>query len=379
MNQVPDLSPSPPELPHRIVSEHVRRASGRTTTVVLILIIVFLYGIRPILLPFVLAGAAAYACTPVVNWLTARTRLPRTLWAVAVFCVLTGILALLAELALPTLIGQLVSFVSDTQRIIEGGLKGLIGDRTVVLLGEPTNASQLAKQLVEGVRGWASQTTEFVTLATYSFAAIFGTFLTLVILFYFLTGGPALARGTIRLIPPQQRALIVHIASRVDPVLKRYIIGVALVVVYAACAAYIGLGVILGIKHAVFLAILTGLLEMIPVIGPLAAAVIAGAVALQAATSIWSIIGYVIYAAALRLSIDQLFGPIVLGRAARMHPVLVIFCFLSGGLLLGIAGVLIAVPIALSIRIVLATLYDEPLSYEEPVGGDPRTGGTLPS
>jgi hypothetical protein len=48
-------------------------------------------------------------------------------------------------------------------------------------------------------------------------------------------------------------------------------------------------------------------------------------------------------------------------------------------LLLGIAGVLIAVPIALSIRIVLATLYDEPLSYEEPVGGDPRTGGTLPS
>jgi predicted PurR-regulated permease PerM len=110
---------------------------------------------------------------------------------------------------------------------------------------------------------------------------------------------------------------------------------------------------------------------MIPVIGPLMAAVIAGVVALQAATSIWNIIAYVIYAAALRLSIDQLFGPVVLGQVARMHPVLVIFCFLSGGvLLLGVAGVLIAVPVALTIRIVLATLYDEPLPYERRAGSD---------
>ena len=377
MNEVPDLSPSPPQLPHSVLSEHVRRASGRTTTVVLILIIVFLYGIRPILLPFVLAGAAAYACTPVVNWLTARTRLPRVLWAIAVFCVLSGILALIARLALPALIAQLVAFVSDTQRIVEDAIRGVIGDGTVVLFGEPMNASQLAKRSVDELRGWASQTTEVVTLATYGFASVFGTFLTLIILFYFLTGGPQLARGAIRLIPPQQRELIAHIASRIDPVLKRYIIGVVLVVAYAAVAAYIGLGLILGLKHAVFLAILTGLLEMIPVIGPFAAAVIAGAVALQAATSVWNIIGYIIYAAALRLSIDQLFGPIVLGHAARIHPVLVIFCFLSGGLLLGVPGVLIAVPVALSIRIVLATLYDEPLPYERPVGADPRTSASL--
>jgi len=371
MNELPDAGQPAPEMPHRELSEHVRRASGRATTVVLVVIVLFLYGIRHVLLPFVLAGAAAYACTPVVNWLTARTRLPRLVWAVAVFCLLAGTLALLAELGLPALFVELANFATDTERIIEDAIRGVIGERTVVLLGEPMNASQLANQAVEGVRGWAAQTTEIVTLAVYSFGFVFGTFLTLVILFYFLTGGPQLARGTIRLIPPQQRALIAHIGSKIDPVLKRYIIGVVLVVIYAGVAAYVGLGLILGLKHAVFLAILTGLLEMIPVIGPLMAAVIAGVVALQAATGVWNIIGYVIYAAALRLSIDQLFGPIVLGRAARMHPVLVIFCFLSGGLLFGVAGVLIAVPVALTIRIVLATLYDEPLPYERPAGSDP--------
>jgi predicted PurR-regulated permease PerM len=371
MNELPDAGQSPPEMPHRELSEHVRRASGRATTVVLVVIVLFLYGIRHVLLPFVLAGAAAYACTPVVNWLTVRTRLPRLLWAVAVFCLLAATLALLAELGLPALFAELANFATDTERIIEDAIRGAIGERTVTLLGQPMNASQLANQAVQGVRGWAAQTTEVVTLAAYSFAFVFGTFLTLVILFYFLTGGPQLARGTIRLIPPQQRALIAHIGAKIDPVLKRYIIGVVLVVIYAAVAAYIGLGLILGLKHAVFLAILTGLLEMIPVIGPLMAALIAGVVALQAATGAWNIIGYVIYAAALRLSIDQLFGPIVLGHAARMHPVLVIFCFLSGGLLFGVAGVLIAVPVALTIRIVLATLYDEPLAYERPAGSDP--------
>ena len=51
-----------------------------------------------------------------------------------------------------------------------------------------------------------------------------------------------------------------RIWTRLDPVLLRYFIGVLAVVVYATVAAYIGLGVILGINHAVFLALLTGIL-----------------------------------------------------------------------------------------------------------------------
>jgi len=72
-----------------------------------------------------------------------------------------------------------------------------------------------------------------------------------------------------------------------------------------------------------------------------------------------AILAYAIYATALRLSIDQLFGPIVLGSAARLHPVLIIFCFLSGGVLFGIAGVIMSVPIALAVKTTLATLYDD--------------------
>jgi predicted PurR-regulated permease PerM len=116
----------------------------------------------------------------------------------------------------------------------------------------------------------------------------------------------------------------------------------------------------LGLHHAVVLALVTGFLEVIPLVGPAAAAVIAGLVAVQEAKSTAGIIGYVIYAIALRISIDQFFGPIVLGRAGRIPPVLVIFCFLAGGLLFGVVGVVMAVPVALSIRTTLRVLYDQP-------------------
>jgi predicted PurR-regulated permease PerM len=169
------------------------------------------------------------------------------------------------------------------------------------------------------------------------------------------------AHGLFWIVPPHRRPLVARIWQRLDPVLIRYFIGVLAVVFYAAVAAYIGLGVILGIEHAVFLALLTGIVEIVPVIGPTAAAVIAGLISLRTATGILNIFEYAVYATVLRLSIDQIVGPIVLGRAAHVHPVLIIFCFLAGGIVLGIPGVILAVPVALVVKSTLATLYgDEP-------------------
>jgi predicted PurR-regulated permease PerM len=131
------------------------------------------------------------------------------------------------------------------------------------------------------------------------------------------------------------------------------------VVAYATVAAYIGLGVILGIKQAVFLALLTGILEIVPFVGPTSAAVIAGLASLRTASGIINIVEYAAYATLLRLSIDQIVGPVVLGRAARVHPVLIIFCFLAGGIVLGIPGIILAVPIALLVKSALATIYGD--------------------
>jgi predicted PurR-regulated permease PerM len=181
------------------------------------------------------------------------------------------------------------------------------------------------------------------------------------LLAYFLADGRRILRGLLWLFPPTWRPRTARIMLDLHPILLRYFIGIAVVIVYASFAAYLGLALFLGLRHAAFLAALTGVLEVLPVVGPALAAIVAGLVALQEAKGIWGVIDYVIYASALRLSIDQLVGPIVLGRAARINPPLVIFCFLAGGVLFGIVGVILAVPTALTIKVALSVMYREPL------------------
>jgi predicted PurR-regulated permease PerM len=340
--------------------EHVERMSTWMAILLVILVALLVNQLQWVLLPFVISGLIAYICTPAIDRIAARTRMPRGVYAVAIFIVLLLFASLFGLLGLPAMINGLTGIVTDFQGIVSSAARSAIGDAKVTLLGEPMNAEQLAGAVVAGVRDWLGNAGRLAALGTASFAVMFGMILTLVLLFYFLFSGPAVARGLLTLVPPGQRPLVRHVATQVDPVLRRYFIGVIIVVAYASTAAYVGLGLVLGIPHAVFLALLTGVLEMLPVIGPASAAVIAGLVAMRYATGLGPIIAYAIYATALRLSIDQLFGPIVLGSAARVHPVAIIFCFLAGGALFGIVGIILAVPAALLVRTTLAILYDEP-------------------
>ena len=340
--------------------EHVERMSTSMTILFVILVALIVNQLQWVLLPFVISGLIAYICTPAIEWLAARTRLPRSLYAVATFLALVLFASLLGMLGVPSLVNGLRAIATDLQGIVTGAFRSAIGNAKVTLLGEAMNAEQIAEAVVTNVRSWLADAGRIATLGTTAFATMIGGILTLVLLFYFLLSGPTIARGLIALVPSGQRPLVRHIAVQSDPVVRRYFIGVIAVVVYSSTAAYLGLGIVLGIPHAVLLALMTGLLEMIPMAGPYAAAVIAGLVAVRYATGIEPIIAYAIYATVLRLSIDQLFGPIVLGTAARLHPVVVIFCLLAGGALFGIVGVILAVPVALVLRTTLAILYDEP-------------------
>jgi predicted PurR-regulated permease PerM len=331
------------------------------TILILIALGAVLHTIRWMLLPFVVSGVVAYLCTPVVEKLAARTRSPRALIATGVFFILLAFALSLGLLGLPPLVRQLMRLVTDLQGTLENLTRSIIGNQTINMFGEPMNAAQLAQSAAAGVRGWISSG-QVVTLGTIASAGLFGMILTLVLLFYFLLSGPAIARGIFWLVPVNQRKPVQAVWTRLDPLLRRYFIGVILILAYASVAAYLGLGLVLGIKHAVFLAVMTGALEFIPVIGPAASAAIAGLVALRYATGIGSILGYAAYAAALRLSIDQLVAPIVLGAAARLRPPVIIFCFLAGAVLFGAAGVILAVPAALTIKVTLATLRGEPLA-----------------
>lgn len=322
-------------------------------------LVIFLYFIRLILLPFVIPAILAYICTPILDWLAKRTHWPRLLFAVIFFLVILGIVAAFAAFAAAHIAAQAASLGTDLQGMLQRFVGQAIGNHAVQFLGYSVDAHQIVQSLLDRLRDWIGQTDQLSLIAGYSLAGLMGTFLAVVLLFYFLTSGKRIAGGLLWIAPPHRRSLVRRIWARLDPVLTDYFIGMIVVVIYATIASYVGLSLVLGIHHAVLLALLTGVLETVPVIGPTAAAIIAGLVSLQTATGFMSILDYALYATALRLSIDQLIGPIVLGTAAHVHPVLIIFCFLAGGIVFGVPGIILAVPVALLIKSTLATLYGD--------------------
>lgn len=352
----------PVNAPDKAAGYAPRRVEGLVTLPTLVTLIVAAALVRElqwILLPFVIAAVIAYIVTPGIDWLARRTRKPRALFASAAFLLVVIGLGGAGFWGAPALIKEFVHVIGDLQHIITVLLNGIAHKKQITWLGHQSTTDQIAKSAIDSLRGWIGTPGRMALLGGVAFGSVFGVLLTLTLLLYFLLGGGALLRRLLFIVPPPQRPLVREIGIRADPLLRRYFIGVVAVVAYASAAAYIGLGIALRLPHAGFLALLTGFLEVVPVVGPAASAVVAGLVAVHSAKGVGAILAYAVYAAALRLSIDQLFGPLILGASARLHPALIIFCFLVGGALFGIIGVIMAVPVALILKIALTVVYKD--------------------
>lgn len=350
----------PPAEPAQAGEKPIKHISTNATIAVFVIIVLVLYFVRLILLPFVIAGIIAYVCTPLVDILARRLRLPRALAAFGVGLALAAVAGFIGYLAWPLFMHELGRGAREL-----GDLRGLvhrwIGGNSVSLFGKTMSDAEIAGAVSGAAQSWLNHLGGLPGLFAIGFAGVFAWLLAWALLFYFLIGGEEIARGILWLFPPLDRHLVERIWHELDPILRRYFIGLAIVVVYASSMAYIGLGLVLRTPHAPVLAPLTGVLELVPIAGPLGSAVIAGIFTIHGANGPGVILGYIVYATLLRLSIDQLIGPIVLGRAARIQPSVVIFCFLAGAILFGVPGVILAVPVALTIKVSVSVLYDEPL------------------
>ena len=323
------------------------------------IVLVFLFFVRHILLPFVLAAALAFVLTPLVDLAQRRSRLPRWVAAVVVYAGAVSALGLLGYFVGGPLVRDAADFVQTFPQMLRNVI-GAFSGMAEEAVGHPIDSHAATLFILDELRAFAGSGT-LVSLASNAIAAAFGAVLLLVLLLYFLVSGKTVAAGVLWLVPPEYRPEVGAVVDKVLPLLWRYFVGLVVVVTYTTTAAWIGLGLVYHLPRAPLLAVTIGLLELVPLIGPPASIAI---VALNAAqqTGPFAILGLIVFALALRISIDQLVGPLVLGQVARLHPVVIIFSFLSGAVLFGVIGLLLAVPIAASIKIILTTYYAEPIA-----------------
>jgi predicted PurR-regulated permease PerM len=337
-------------------------AGGWAISAVLAVLAFLLYEVRIALVPFVFAVAIAFVTDPAIKAVQRRLGSPRWPVATALFLLILVVLGSAAYWLGTTVVNDLAQVVVRAPEIARHFLAETIGSKGIILFG----ATYTPENIVSALGEWLK---EAVALSAVKGAAglagafLFGTVLTVVLMPYFMISAPRLAAGVVWLLPPERRPSVEELLPKIIPVLRRYLIGLCVVVFYTASVAWIGFGLVFHLPHAGLLAIAVGVLELAAVIGPVASATLVGLVAVQQ-DGIWAAALLFGFAIALRLSIDNAVGPLVLGEAARLHPVVIIISFVCGAILFGVVGLLLAVPVVVCVKTTLEHYYAEPIASE---------------
>ena len=325
-------------------------------TVILVLAFVF-YLLRYVILPFGMAAALAFLAAPLLRWLK------RESWrhwqaALAVYLAYLGLFALVGIGIYWYVYPEFLSLARNFPNLLQHLLRALFQSDSVHLMGATISAQQLTQRATAEISKLAQNPANLMAAGIVGISGLIGFFVTLALLGYFLFQGPQLANGLIWLMPPRHRRRTRILAAEVEPVVYNYVRGVIVVVLYAMIVTGIVTGVVLHLPQPILLAIVVGLLESIPMVGPALALILLGLVVAERATP-GLLFAFGAFAAGLRLSIDNLLAPLVLGRYVMLPPPVIIFAFLAGGVLFGFVGVLLAIPTAAAVKVVLADLYGD--------------------
>jgi predicted PurR-regulated permease PerM len=339
----------------------------RVVVALLIVGLVFvIYRAGDIVRPFLWAAILAYILLPVVRAFEHRLTNHRGVAAgivfIAVLLVLAGGVRFLAPLAVEqaqTFQRALPTLIANAQNTLAETLDQIGAEDLVPIVFGPISTAPL-----EVSRNVATLALPFIV----GFSHFLLEFLVfLIATFFFLRDWPRVINWSQRLVPPASRHELLPLGAQVSILLSRYVRGQLLLVAIMSTATTIGLTVF-GVPFSLLLGLLTGVLEVIPIIGPITAGAIACLVALGNPNPFgWSQLAYVgaiaIMYTVLRHAEDYFVIPLVIGRIVRLHPALVIFSLLAGGAVFGLIGVVLAVPVAATLRLVLiyvsAKLRDE--------------------
>jgi predicted PurR-regulated permease PerM len=319
--------------------------------------------LRVVVLPLIVALLISTILRPPTRWLM-RHRFSDA--AAAGTVLLAAVAALVSALTMAgAAVGRQFSDLADS---IQEGIREA-GD---VLAKPPFNLSQAdIDQRIDDAMARLSDSSGSLTEGVLHGAVVVGELLTgliitLLLLFFFLKDGPGLWRWVVDTFGGRSRERLDEVAKRSYTALAGYVRGLALV--GAADATMIGAGLaIVGVPLVVPLMLLTFLGAFVPLIGAFSAGLAAVLIALVSGGVVDALI-----VLALVVAVQQIEGhvlyPLIMGRTVNVHPIAVILALAIGGILAGIIGIFIAVPI-LTVAATVLSYSREPREPPEPAPG----------
>jgi len=308
----------------------------------------------------VLGAILAYLLRPMVDRFQG-TGIGRVTAIFLAFAVLLGMIGVAVTFIVPFVVqqaqelSQLVSIgaARDAARYIEDWVRQYAPLEEGVLVG---NVDQVAKALVQGDLIQGDRVAQTVSSVVSVFTNIvYGVVIVPFVTFFLLKDELQIRRDLLSVVPNRYFEVTLAILEKVEVNIGRYFRALLVQCTSIAIMASVLLWFV-GLESAVAIGIFTGLANMIPYFGPFLG-FLCGALAGIAQTGNLVLIPGVALAMAITQLADNVFlQPLIFSKAAKAHPIVILFVVLIGARLAGIVGMLVAIPLTTTIRVIVEQL-----------------------
>lgn len=335
-------------------------STAKATIVVLLLLALsqFLGDIARILLIFFISILMSAALTPTVNSLR-KYKIPRGISVIGIFLILLIIFGFFVSQLIPLVATQLLELAKSLTTLVNKLAAGEVhlpfGDRLEPMIQDflsSIDREAIVNELKSTLEGFAGQLQvlagdTFGVIKTI-FSSIFNFVLVLILTFFLITNGEDVNEFFVSLFPSKHGAYILNKIETIQQKIGYWLRGQVILMFLMFGMSLIGL-LILGIDNALTLAMMAGIAELLPVIGPIGAGIPAVLVAFNESPwlAVW-MLGLIIF---LQQIEGNVLVPLVMRKAVGLSPIIIILAMMVGLEKLGVVGMIMAIPVATTLSI----------------------------
>lgn len=320
--------------------------------VLIVLLLVFLFIIKDILLLLFIAIIILSAAQPIVEKLEMK-KIPRVLSAAFIYIVFFTFLIFFGYLIIPVVGAELRELAKNVPQYLKG-IDEFI--KNVSALATDYNLNANIQNLLETYSNRISDMVPAIFSNTFAFIGGLFKFLIVMSLSFYMLVKRNGTKGFLKAVTPRKhQRYVLDLVERIQFKMGRWLIGQMALILIIFCLDYLVL-LWLGVPYALVLALIGGLLEIIPYIGPTLAIIPATLFGLTV-SPLTAILVLVLYILIQQLE-NYIITPLIMRKAVGLNPVVIILALLVGGNLAGVLGVIIAVPFATALSVFVNDLLD---------------------
>lgn len=318
----------------------------------------FLYVVRDILALFFLSIILTATLDPAIDWL-GKKKVPRSFGVIIVYVALLGFAGILISFLIPPLASQLTNFTQNLPAYSESFSKTFIGiEKYAQSYGFQFNSHEF----LSGMTGNLSQSSSQIFSTTVSVFSFFISILVILALtFYMSVKEDGMNKFLISITPDSHQAYVVSVANRIKSKIGKWMMGQIILMLIIFVLDFIALSVF-NIPYALVLALLAGLLEIVPYLGPIISATLASLVGFFISPMTGFIVLVVL--TIIQQLESHVIVPQVMKKAVGLNPVVVILVLLIGAKLGGTLGAILSVPIATSLSVFIGDFVNKKENHD---------------